>query len=279
MAFLPYRKDIDRVKYMDNIREFLKTKKGKIIVAASAIVVVAIVIGAIALMGTGKAHEGYRTISVSKIVGDVTACHDGKEYDAYTDMSLKEGYGLVTKDESYVRMVLDGDKYIKLEESSKATFETLGKSGSGYTVINLEYGVITNEIASALSDDEDYIINTPNAVLSVRGTFFRVTVNIHEEGDTLTDVSTYGGAVKSQRILPSGQTVEEDVQVDAGYKTTISMDTDDTIYIVERVEDGNENTEPITLSDVPEADLVDMYVASINGHKMFVETEDIWYSI
>ena len=279
MAFLTYRKDIDRGKYMDNIRGFLKTKKGKIIVAVSAIVVVAIVIGAIALMGTGKAHEGYRTISVSKIVGDVTACHDGKEYDAYTDMNLKEGYGLVTKDESYVRMVLDGDKYIKLEESSKATFETLGKSGSGYTVINLEYGVITNEIASALSDDEDYIINTPNAVLAVRGTFFRVAVNVNEEGDTLTDVYTYGGAVKSQRILPSGQTVEEDVQVDAGYKTTISMDTDDTIYIVERVEDGNENTEPITLSDVPEADLVDMYVASINGHKMFVETEDIWYSI
>ena len=264
---------------MDNIKEFLKTKKGKIIASVSLAVVAIIVTVVAVFMLNGKDNKGYRTISVSEIVGTVMAEHNGKQYDAYANMSLKEGYALSTKAESYVRMVLDGDKYIKLEENSKATFDSLGKSNSGYTVINLEYGAITNEITSALSDDEDYIINTPNAVLAVRGTFFRVEVAVAEDGKTLTDVYTYGGAVKSQRVLPSGEVIEEDVQVDGGYKTTISMDAVDTIYVVERVEEGRENTEPFTLADVPEADLVDMYVASVNGHEMFVETEDIWYGI
>ena len=263
---------------MDKLKEFLKTKKGKIIAGISLTVVV-IAVAMLVLLLTKDDQKGYRTISVSKIVGTVTAENNGKTYDAYANMKLKEGYALSTKSDSYVRMVLDADKYIKLEENSKAKFASLGEKNSGYTVINLEYGAITNEIASSLSEDEDYIINTPNAVLAVRGTFFRVEVALNEKGETLTDVYTYGGAVKSQRVLPSGEKVEEDVQVEGGYKTTISMDAEDTIYVVERVEEGKENTEPFTLADVPEADLVDMYVASINGHEMFVETKDIWYGI
>lgn len=263
---------------MDKLKEFLKTKKGKIIAGISLATVV-IVVAVLVLLLTKSDQKGYRTISVSEIVGTVTAENNGKTYDAYANMKLKEGYALSTKSDSYVRMVLDADKYIKLEENSKAKFTSLDGSNSGYTVINLEYGAITNEIASSLSEDEDYIINTPNAVLAVRGTFFRVEVVLNEKGETLTDVYTYGGSVKSQRVLPSGEKVEEDVQVDGGYKTTISMNAEETIYVVERVEEGKENTEPFTLADVPEADLVDMYVASMNGHKMFVETEDIWYGI
>lgn len=71
--------------------------------------------------------------------------NNGSEYKAYEDMKLYEGYALRIESDSFARLVLDNDKYIKLEENSKATFEKLGKDKTGYTTINLQYGAITNE--------------------------------------------------------------------------------------------------------------------------------------
>lgn len=262
---------------MKNLSEFFKTTVGKIVLVAVPVALVAI-IAVIILFLPGK-ETGYRTISISALEGTAKAEHNNKTYDAYLNMVLKEGYSLFTEKDSFVRMLLDQDKYIKLEENSKASFTNLGKNNDGYTVINLEYGAITNEITQPLSEEDDYIINTPNAVLAVRGTFFRVEVVKNAKGETLTDVYTYGGIVKSQRVLPTGVVVEEDVTIDGGYKATISMDTDDTIYITESLEEGKENVEPIVLSEIPEADIVDMYVASLNGHEMYITTEDIWENI
>ena len=262
---------------MNHIKEFLKTTTGKIVAVAVPVALIAIAV-IVFLFLPGK-EQGFRTISIAALQGTAKAEHNNKTYDAYINMVLKEGYSLTTEKDSFVRMLLDQDKYIKLEENSKASFTTLGKNNDGYTVIYLEYGAITNELAQSLSEEEDYIINTPNAVLAVRGTFFRVEVAKNSQGETLTDVYTYGGVVKSQRVLPSGAVIEEDVTIDGGYKATISMDTNDTIYVTESLEEGKENVEPIVLSEIPEADIVDMYVASLNGHEMYLPTEEIWENI
>jgi len=259
------------------MRDFINSKKGKIVLVAIGVLVVAIGV-LIALLLKNNAG-GFRTISVSEIVGTAKVTHNGNEYDAYKDMKLQEGYTLKTGETSHVRMVLDEDKYIKLEENSKVVFETLEKEGSGRTSIMLEYGAVTNEAATGLQEDEEYIVNTPNTVLAIKGTFFRVNVREDANGDILTDVYTYGGVVKSQRILPTGKVVDENVLIEAGYKTTVSMDTKETIYIVEKVEEGKENTEPITIRDIPDGDLVDMYVAASNGHDMFIDAEEIWDEI
>ena len=105
-------------------------------------------------------------------------------------MHLHEGNALTTEHGSYARMVLDDDKYVKLEEDSRAAFEALGKPGSGKTTIYLERGVITNELTRPLGKDESYVVNTPNAVLAVRGTFFRVEVREETNGEVLTDIYT-----------------------------------------------------------------------------------------
>ena len=264
---------------MNKAKEFIKSKKGKIIIAASAAILVVIIVAIVLLLSKKEDKEAYRTISVSALSGTVMAENNGSEYKAYEDMKLHEGYALRTESDSFARLILDNDKYIKLEENSKATFEKLGKDKTGYTTINLQYGAITNEITEPLSEDDEYMIHTPNAVFAVRGTFFRVEVAENESGEILTDVYAYGGTVASKRITPEGEVVEENVLVEGGYKATISMDTSETIYLTESIEEGKENVEPITLAEIPEADIVDMYVASVNGHEMFVGTEDIWYSI
>lgn len=255
------------------MKEFLMTTKGKIIAGAVLFAIAAIITGAVLLFSP---KGGFRTIRVSELSGSAKAMHNGKEYDVYKDMKLQEGYALTTGEAGYVRMVLDEDKYIKLEENSRLIFETLGKEGSGKTQIILEYGAVTNEAATGLGEGEEYIINTPNSVLAIKGTFFRVEVCENENGEILTNVLTYGGVVKSQRILPNGEVVEENVLIEAGYKTTVSMDSAETVYVVEKVEEGKENTERIAIDDIPDGDLVDMYVASSNGHEMFIEVEEIW---
>ena len=113
--------------------------------------------------------------------------------------------------------------------------------------------------------------------MAVRGTLFKVEVGVNELGENNTNVFTYGGAVGSKRIEPNGNVIEEQVIIDAGFKTTVKMDDSETIYVVEDVEDTSapENTEPINVIEIPDDDMVDIYFATKNGHDMFITMEDI----
>lgn len=230
-----------------------------------------------------NAKEGYRSIVVIEISGMVSVVNNGIEYKAYEGMHLMEGYEVITSGESYVRMVLDDDKYVKLESGSRLILETLEVPGSGKTAMRLDRGSMTNEIAKPLETNEEFIINTPNAVLAVRGTFFRVNIGFTDKGEVTTDVVTYGGAVASKRIMPTGEIVEEDVIIEAGYMTIVSMDDKETVYVVESVEKDEETGEiivkkcvPIVIDeDISDDDLVDISFAADNGHKMFIDKEVI----
>ena len=253
---------------------FIKTRKGKITIFAVLVLLVAAL-----LLFVFGGEKGYRTISISELFGNVIAENNGNEFEAYPDMHLREGHALSTYQESYVRMALDDDKYVKLEENSRAEFRTLGASDSGNTVIYLDRGAITNEITKPLGEDESYVVHTPNAVLAVRGTFFRVEVKQDENGEILTDIYTYGGAVTCKRILPDGEVVEEKVIVDQGYCTTVSMDEIHTVYVIEEIVPDREHVEPIHKEDISEKDLIEVYVAAVHGHEMFLPVEEIWEEI
>ncbi len=270
-----------------------KNRFGKRHILILSVVIIALAVSVFFIVRSNGDSKGYRTISIIEVFGNVSVVKDGIEYSAYTGMMLKEGHEIVTNGNSYVRMVLDDDKYVKLESGSRAVFETLGILDSGKTRIRLERGSLTSEIVNPLSADEEFVINTPNAVLSVRGTFFRVDLGITENGDITSDVMTYGGKVASKRVMPTGETIEEEVLIDAGYKATINMTKEDTHYLVEnesgdkvivepvKPEDSDnpqENiilpTQQIKVEEVPDDDLVDMYFAAENGHEMFVDVKE-----
>lgn len=239
------------------------------------IAVLILLAGIIAVPFVGK-QEGYRTICVFEVSGTVSVVKNGIEYEAYPGMLLQEGHVIVTSSDSYARLVLDDDKYVKIEGGSRAAFETLGLAGSGKTKILLERGAITSELTNPLKTEEEYLVNTPNAVLAVRGTFFRVNLGVTENGEITTDVYTYGGKVASQRVLPNGKVVDEDVIVDAGYMTSIQMNIEDTIYLVGKEADAQKpNTAPINPEDISDEDIVDLYFASLHGHEIFLSTEEI----
>lgn len=235
--------------------------------------------------------KGYRTVSVVEVSGTVEVTKDGTTYSAYPGMLLQEGHEVTTGKNSYARAVLDGDKYVKLEAESRVVFETTGLFGSGKTRIRLERGSLTGEIVNPLGEEEEFTINTPNAVLAVRGTFFRVDLRTTEKGEIVTDVMTYGGTVASRRVFPDGTLSREEVLIPAGYKATICMTDEDTFYVLEG-EDGElslvtpNDTEsqealqkltliPIQIDEIPDGDLVDLYFAIKNGHDLFIPLEAI----
>lgn len=280
-----------------------KTKVAIIIFLITAIVATALT----AVLAFGDSNEGYRTITVIEIQGTVGVVHDNIEYSAYTGMHLEEGYTVVTGGNSYIRLLLDDDKYVKLESGTKAVFSEVS---GGKTSINIERGALVAEVTKPLQVDEDFIVNTPNAVLAVRGTLFRVDLSRNDRGELNTDVMTYGGAVSSKRIQPTGEVEDIEVTIKEGFKATVNMDDKETVYLVDEVKvdlsalvgkPSNENkpndtiTEtnlngeiiesapitlesvlmPIVVEDIPDDDLVDIYFASENGHSMFIETKEI----
>ena len=247
--------------------------KSKILIASLS-VVVTVGIVAVVVMLVSKDDEAYRTIKVIETVGEVNVLKENEKYAAYSGMILEEGYELTTGEESYVRLILDDDKYVKVEEGSKIVFETLGLFGTNKTKIRIEEGAMTCEITKPLEEEDDFVINTPNAVLAVRGTFFRVDLNFYDDDLVKTNVTTYGGIVATQRVLSTGVYVGDEVNVNAGNRVIISQ-----INESEDVEDFKENviyeTQSITIEDIPDEDLIDVYFAVENGHDMFVDKEAI----
>ncbi len=256
-------------------------KKSKKLIFIVAIAVIVLAVAGVIFAQSFSDNKGYRTISVVEVSGNVGVVKDGIEYAAYPGMLLQEGHEIITMGNSYVRLVLDDDKYVKLESGSKLVFETLGFLGSGKTSMKLERGSLSTELVKPLGADEEYVVNTPNAVLAVRGTFFRVEIDNSNAGKVTANVMTYGGSVASKRILPTGEVVKEEVLIDAGYKTTINKDAKDTVYVVEDVEgtidatgDGKVDLAPIKTEDIPDDDLVDVYFAAENGHELFITVEE-----
>ena len=257
--------------------EFLRSRKGRISIISAAVVLTAAIVLIILLSAGGE--TGYRNISVSKIFGNVIAENNGNEYEAYENMRLADGYALNTGTESYTRLSIDDDKYLKLEQESRAEFRNVGDAKKHMTAIYLAHGTLTAELVNPLKEEESFVVNTPNAVLAVRGTFFRVEVSFDDTGDAFTNVYTYGGAIDCHRIMPDGTEVEEHVTVNQGYKARIKMDEIITIYIEELIEEQGDDVDPIEVTEISNSDIVDIYNASYHGHSMFLTTRELWQEI
>ena len=283
-----------------------KSKRNKIVIIAFLITAI-LATTITSVLAFGETKEGYRTITVIEIQGTVGVVRNNMEYAAYTGMHLEEGYTIVTGGNSYIRLLLDDDKYVKLEAGTKAIFSAVS---GGKTAIDIERGALVAEVTKPLQVDEDFVINTPNAVLAVRGTLFRVDLSRNDKGELNTDVMTYGGAVSSKRVQPNGDVDNVEVTVKEGFKATVNMDDKETVYLVDEVKvdlsalvgspsgdnkpddtttltnaNGETVTQPaltlesvlmpIVVEDIPNDDLVDIYFAAENGHSMFIETKEI----
>ena len=173
----------------------MPSKKLIIIICTAVIAVVAAVVAFIAPRASGE--ESYRSIMVYELQGDaVIERADIGTIDAAENLYLESGDRVRVREDSMMRLKLDNDKYITAEENTVFVLTAEGDEQDSKTRIDLEQGAVTNEIQNPLGENSTYETITPNAVMAVRGTVYRAELCEDEEGNSVTKLYCFKGAVE-----------------------------------------------------------------------------------
>lgn len=211
----------------------MQKSKGIKIAALLCGAVVAITGMVLAVSHFFKGEEFYRSILIYELEGTANIEREGAgEIRAAEDLYLESGDRLTVADGSSMRLKLDDDKYAMVEENSILAIESAGDAQDSKTKIDLVQGAITNEIQNPLSTDSTYEVNSPNSVMAVRGTIFRVEATTDEEGEVCTKVSVFSGKVSMSALLADG-TLGEEIYVDAGEEASCIGDSSSGSYLTE----------------------------------------------
>lgn len=174
-----------------------------------------------------KMNKGYRIIQIYQLQGNVTIDRDKAGImDAYENLILQSGDGLNVAKKSSSRLKLDEDKYMLVEPESLLKVVALGEEENSKTDIELKQGAVTVEIRNKLTRNSHYRITTPNAVMAVRGTVFRIDVTLDKNGKPVTRISLFEGTVSVQKINVDGTLSKEQV-MNPGREALIYFDQKD----------------------------------------------------
>ena len=217
------------------MKALLKTLKGKIIVAAATVGTVGIGVTA-ALLIMGQKEETYYTIAVQEVNGSSVVTDDkAKTMDAYEGMHLYSGYDVKVQDNSDLTLQLDMERYVYAEPNTHFTVEA---DDSGKKVqINLLAGAEINRIDRPLQEGESYQVNTPNSVMAVRGTIFRVVVEKDDTGYATTNLDVFQGNVNLGLTDAEGNPTGETISVEAGKAAVIEESASGAEFVTD--ESGN----------------------------------------
>lgn len=196
------------------MKNFLSSTKGKIIAGAATLVVIAAVVVVVILLNTG-----YRSIRVEDLDGTTKVTADSGVIEAFEGQNLKDGYKVRVMEDSSLTLALDSDKHVFADELTKFRIEAVGVAGKdSRTVIRLEKGSVLNKIDNKLLPSESYVVESPNASMSVRGTVFTVTVFYDDEGFCHTVVEVSEGVVE---LTENGTDNDEVKTLSAGEKAEV----------------------------------------------------------
>lgn len=210
-------------------------KKKNTILMLVGVAVVGIIALGLFFMNAGK-DEGYRMMQVYQIEGTATIERENVGImDAYENLNLISGDKVKVEQDSYMRLKVDEDKYMLVEAGSIFNIYATGSDNSGKTDIQLEQGAVTVEVQNKLSDDASFEVTTPNSVMAVRGTVFRISADVDENGEPITKIAILEGSVSVQKKDESGELSDEQI-VGSGNETIIYKDAQDVqIKIVDEI--------------------------------------------
>lgn len=240
--------------------------KAKVIAACAAVAVAggAVAAGVVML----NQEDSYRVLKVFELEGEAIVSRENTgDLDAYEGMNLESGDMLTVGEDSSIRLQLDDDKYLLLDEGTIIELIAEGDSADSKTTIDLKEGTILNEISNPLSDNSTYEVTTPKATMAVRGTSFMVSVKIMGENSCIVDEDTFHGLVEIIIVDDDGNPTGETYYVPAGDSTTIGGKTaDDT-------DESVDNVSVIDYEDLP--DIVVEYLLRSNNEGLIQLEQEI----
>jgi len=122
-----------------------------------------------------------RVAVIASLSGEVTVKKGGgsQVYDAYQDMSLNEGDTIITGAEASVTLNLShGDADVTLGAYAEVNVSDLNTSdGNKKSKLKIWAGSLWVKVKSLVGSDDEFEVETPTAVMGVRGTQFFVGVD------------------------------------------------------------------------------------------------------
>ena len=214
------------------LKGFLTTLKGKIIVAAAGALVVA---GVVVTVVAVTSPKDYRVIKIEKLNGQtIVTDSNNTVQDAYEGMNLQAGNTVEVKDGGNMTLLFDMDKYMFADEGTKFKVEASGNSekSSTKTRIVLSEGSVLCRLDSKLGDEEIFEVETPNSVMSVRGTIFKMTIYKDENGENYARVDVLEGSVKVDLYNENGEKTGEEGLIEAGQAATVHSNPDISEFVI-----------------------------------------------
>lgn len=244
-------------------KNMIKNKKTVRIIS-----IILLAFGMICSMLSGcKKEEGYRVIQVYEVNGKATIAREKVgNMDAYEKLNLVSGDWLSVLKESYMRLKMDEDKYMLIEEESELSIFATGSDKNSKTDIQLEKGSITVEVQNKLGSEESFEVTTPNAVMAVRGTVFHISAGVDEKGEPITKVAIFEGAVTVQKTDESGQSSEE--QTIEGGKEVLIYEKDSGEVVIQV-------NDEINMEDYPSEVWEFLQEISEGGRELWITSDEI----
>ncbi len=186
-------------------------KKHKKLIIILSTVVIVLLIALLLFLNLGK--EKYRLVVVDTYEDNVELFRESSpEISLMENMHLIPNDKVIVDENGLLSLLVDDDKHIGVASSSAIVINATGNTRNGSVVIDLLYGNGTFVIDNALSENDAFEVNTPNASFSVRGTTFSVEYNSETRTSTV--------AVKEGKVwCKSG---EDTVELEAGSITNIN---------------------------------------------------------
>ena len=194
-------------------------------------VVLALMLGAVLGPFSGRAAaDSVRIATILSVSGTVEVKKAGgkKYFKAYKNMPLNAGDHLKTGNKSSVAIKVQdrGDEATLGEGSSLYISELKEKSGKKKSNFTLWTGSVWIKASSLVSTEEEFEVETPTAVMGVRGTTLFVTVD-PRNGDSNFLIMSGVGVVQSKN--PADH-VDKNVSIYPGQTLTTYFNNDDKVW-------------------------------------------------
>ncbi|MDE5576944.1 MAG: FecR domain-containing protein [Oscillospiraceae bacterium] len=200
------------------MKNSFSTLKGKIIAGAVTLAIIAAAVVIVISL-----NKGYRTVRVDELTGVTTVTARDAVSEAFKGQNLKSGDAVAVGENADLTLALDSDKHVYAKELTRFRLEAAGAAGKdARTVIKLEEGSVLSRIDNKLQDNESYVVETPNALMAVRGTTFTVTVFYDENGVCHTVVEVEEGAVEITEKDENGNLIDAVRMIGAGESTEVT---------------------------------------------------------
>lgn len=227
-------------------KELFKTTKGKAILGGAAVTVA----GAAVAISLLLSDQGYRTIAVQEVNGTGIVQNEKQgSKDAYAGMHLNSGDDVTVREASDMTLLLDMDKYVYAEENTHFWLEADGDSETSKTYIYLDQGAELNRLSTKLTEGEEYKVDTPNSVMAVRGTVFRVCVYYDSDGIAWASVEVFDGYVEVSLKTLEGEFNGVTETVGPGEAVLIRASNDFSEFVAD---ENNEVKRSIDYEDLPQ---------------------------